>query len=141
MAATNDVHYHHPARRELQDVLTCVREKCTIQTAGFRLHPNAERHLKTIDEMQRLFRRYPDAIRRTQEIAEACRFSLDSLEYVYPEEITTKGRTPQEELVHLTWKGAKERLGNNIPSKTIDTINHELRFIEQKIMLHIFNRA
>jgi error-prone DNA polymerase len=132
LAATNDVHYHHPARRELQDVLTCVREKCTVQNAGFRLHPNAERHLKTIDEMHRLYRRYPDAIRRTQEIAEACQFSLDSLEYVYPEEITSEGRTPQEELVHLTWEGAKQRLGNDIPQKTIDTINHELTFIEQK---------
>lgn len=132
LAATNDVHYHHPARRELQDILTCVREKCTIHNAGFRLHPNAERHLKTIDEMHRLFLRYPNAIRRTQEISEACRFSLDSLEYVYPEEITTEGRTPQEELVHLTWEGAKQRLGDNIPKKTIDTIHHELAFIEQK---------
>jgi error-prone DNA polymerase len=59
MVATNDVHYHHPQRRQLQDVLTCIREKCTIQTAGFRLYPNAERHLKPVDEMLRLFRHYP----------------------------------------------------------------------------------
>ncbi len=88
-------------RRELQDILTCVREKCTIHNAGFRLHQNAERYLKPIDEMQRLFRHYPDAITRTQEIAEACQFSLDDLKYVYPEEITSEGRTPQEELTHL----------------------------------------
>ncbi|WP_246858815.1 PHP domain-containing protein [Chitinophaga sp. XS-30] len=94
MAATNNVHYHHPARRQLQDVLTCIREKCTIQTAGFRLFENAERHLKPIHEMHRLFRQYPDALRQTQEIAQACRFSLDSLQYVYPEEITSEGRTP-----------------------------------------------
>ena len=62
MVATNDVHYHHPIRRELQDVVTCIREKCTIYNAGFRLHPNAERYLKPIDEMERLFRQYPDAI-------------------------------------------------------------------------------
>ena len=72
LVATNDVHYHHPFRRELQDVLTCVREKCTIHNAGFRLHANAERYMKDTDEMIRLFRQYPDAIRRTQEIAEAC---------------------------------------------------------------------
>ena len=66
MLATNDVHYHHPLRRELQDVVTCVREKCTIHNAGFRLHPNAERYLKPGDEMIRLFRQYPDAIRQTQ---------------------------------------------------------------------------
>jgi error-prone DNA polymerase len=62
MVATNDVHYHHPDRRELQDVVTCVREKCTIHNAGFRLHPNAERYLKPADEMLRLFRQYPDAV-------------------------------------------------------------------------------
>ncbi|HEY8967741.1 MAG TPA: PHP domain-containing protein, partial [Puia sp.] len=65
MVATNDVHYHHPMRRQLQDVLTCVREKCTIYDAGYRLHPNAERYMKPAAEMQRLFRQYPGAIRRT----------------------------------------------------------------------------
>jgi error-prone DNA polymerase len=132
MAATNDVHYHDPARRELQDILTCVREKCTIQTAGFRLHQNAERHLKSIGEMHRLFRQYPDAIRHTQEISEACRFSLDSLKYIYPEEITSEGRSPQEELVYLTWKGADEQFENKIPEKVKKTINYELEFIERK---------
>ncbi|MCK7556332.1 hypothetical protein MKQ70_15435 [Chitinophaga sedimenti] len=58
LVVTNDVHYHHPERRELQDVVTCVREKCTIYNAGYRLHPNAERYLKPIPEMQRLFRHY-----------------------------------------------------------------------------------
>ena len=69
MVATNDVHYHHPMRRELQDIVTCVREKCTIHNAGFRLHANAERYLKSINEMARLFRQYPDAIKQTQVIA------------------------------------------------------------------------
>src|SRR5690606_4687489 len=101
LVALNDVHYHVPQRRELQDILTCIREKCTIQTAGFRLHPNAERYLKPHEEMERLFRSYPDAIRQTERIAEACQFSLDELQYVYPEELTSEGRTPQEELVHL----------------------------------------
>ncbi|HEY4286514.1 MAG TPA: error-prone DNA polymerase [Puia sp.] len=131
LVATNDVHYHVPARRPLQDILTCIREKCTIQTAGFRLDRNAERHLKPIPEMLRLFRQYPDAIRRTQEIAEACRFSLDSLQYVYPQELTTEGRTPQEELAYLAWKGAKERFGEIIPEQIINNINHELSFISQ----------
>lgn len=132
LVATNDVHYHTPERRELQDVLTCIREKCTIQSAGFRLHANAERHLKPIDEMYRLFRDYPDAILRTQEIAEACQFSLDQLKYVYPEEITSGGRTPQEELQHLTWKGAREHFGENIPPKVKKDIDYELAFIERK---------
>ncbi|WP_343700658.1 error-prone DNA polymerase [Chitinophaga sp.] len=131
LAATNDVHYHHPTRRELQDVVTCVREKCTIYTAGFRLHQNSERYLKPAKEMHRLFRQYPDALRHACDIADACRFSLDSLQYVYPEEITNKGRSPQEELVALTWQGARERFGDTITSKTVDTINHELNFIKE----------
>lgn len=84
LVATNDVHYHDPGRRELQDVLTCVREKCTIHTAGFRLNQNAERFLKPVEEMYRLFNHYPEAIERSQEIAGACTFSLDELKYVYP---------------------------------------------------------
>jgi len=131
LVATNDVHYHHPSRRQLQDVLTCIREKCTINNAGYLLHQNAERHLKPKEEMLRLFRQYPDAIRRTQEIAEACRFSLDELKYKYPKEITSEGRTPQEELTHLTWIGAKEHFGENIPGKTVAAIKYELAFIEE----------
>jgi error-prone DNA polymerase len=131
LVATNDVHYHEPARRELQDVLTCTREECTIQTAGYRLHANAERHMKPVEEMRRLFRQYPDAIRRTQEITEACRFSLDTLHYVYPEELTSEGRTPQEELTVLAWEGAKERFGTAIPESVRTAIVHELGFIGQ----------
>jgi error-prone DNA polymerase len=131
LVATNDVHYDNPDRRQLQDVLTCIREKCTIYNAGFRLHENAERHLKSPDEMMRLFRHYPDAINKTNEIAEACRFTLDSLKYEYPEEITSEGRTPQEELIFLAWQGAKEKFGEVIPEKTIAAINHELGFIDQ----------
>ena len=131
MVATNDAYYHHPQRRELQDILTCVREKCTIQTAGFRLKMNAERHLKSIEEMQRLFRPYPDAIEKTLEIAELCQFSLDSLEYVYPQEIISSDREPQEELAYLTWKGAEEIFGLPLPQKVTDNINHEMKFVKE----------
>ncbi len=131
VVATNDVYYHHPSRRQLQDVVTCIREKCTIDNAGFKLFPNAERHLKTQEEMLRLFRNYPDAIAKTQEIAEACQFSLHQLKYEYPEEIITEGRTPQEEITHLAWKGAKEIFGEPLPPKVINSINHELRFIKE----------
>jgi len=132
MVATNDVHYHNRERRELQDILTCVREKCTIHNAGFRLCQNAERYLKPVSEMQRLFRQYPEAIERSGEIAGACKFSLNELQYTYPEEITSAGRTPQEELVHLTWEGAKEQFGDKITREINDTIQYELEFIERK---------
>ncbi len=132
LVATNDVHYHNRERRELQDILTCIREKCTIYNAGFRLYQNAERYLKPVQEMYRLFRQYPEAISCTQEIADACRFSLDSLQYVYPEEITSDGRTPQEELIHLTWEGARAHFGQDIPQGIKDSIAYELEFIERK---------
>lgn len=131
MVATNDVHYHNLQRRELQDIVTCVREKCTIHTAGFRLHPNAERYLKPNEEMIRLFRQYPDAIRNAQEIAEACTFSLDQLKYRYPKEITSDGRTPQEELIFLTWQGANRIFNNAIPDKVRANIEYELKFIAE----------
>jgi len=131
LVATNDVHYHNLQRRELQDIVTCVREKCTIYNAGFRLHQNAERYLKEINEMVRIFRQYPDAIQRTQEIAEACQFSLDSLKYEYPEETTYDGRTPLQELEHLAWKGAREHFGDDVPEKVKHAIRHEMAFIEE----------
>ena len=131
LVAVNDVHYHEPARRQLQDIVTCIREKCTIHTAGFRLHPNAERYLKPGKEMQRLFRHYPGAILRTQEIADACHFSLDALKYEYPEEITSEGRTPLEELRFLAWQGARQHYGNSIPEKISTAIHHEMTFIKE----------
>lgn len=131
MVATNDVHYHHPLRRELQDVVTCVREKCSIYNAGFRLHPNAERYLKPIDEMLRLFLHYPNAIEQTQVIEDACKFSLDELKYTYPKEVTNDGRTPQEELTYLAWKGAHQIFGRQIPDKITDAIKYELAFMKQ----------
>lgn len=131
LVATNDVHYHDPKRRKLQDALTCVREKCTVQTAGYKLHANAERHLKSVDEMIRLFKDYPSALKKTVEIAKACQFSLDELKYEYPHELTTDGRTAFEELEYLTWQGAKERFGDSIPDKIRTNIEGELAFVKE----------
>lgn len=131
VVATGDVHYHDPSRRELQDVLTCVREKCTIKEAGFRLHQNAERYLKPVEEMHRLFRKYPEAIHNTMEISEACTFSLDELKYVYPEEINKSGRSPQEELEYLCWKGAHEFYGEAVPEKVEKMIAYEMEFVKK----------
>lgn len=132
IVALNDIHYHNRERRELQDILTCIREKCTIYNAGFRLHQNAERYLKPTTEMYRLFRQYPDALSNTVVIAEQCRFTPDELEYVYPEEIVSPGRSPQEELFLQTWKGAEERFGKAIPEPVQQSIREELAFIERK---------
>ncbi len=109
LVATNDVLYHTPERRRLQDVLTCIREGCTIEEAGFRLAANAERHLKSPAEMTRLFRAHPDAVARSLAIVERCRFSLDELCYEYPDETAADGRTPQQRLADLAWAGAAAR--------------------------------
>ena len=131
LLATNDVLYHHPSRRVLQDVVTAIREGVTVAEAGFLLQGNAERHLKTPDEMARLFRAHPQAISNTMDIAAACRFSLDELKYEYPEEPIPKGRTPQSQLEHLSWEGAKSRYPQGIPNKVKASITKELNLIEK----------
>lgn len=130
MVAVNDVLYHAPERRPLQDVLTCIREHCTIQQAGFRLQANAERHLKTPDEMARLFKGFEAAIQRTQDVVDRCAFSLDELAYEYPEEPVPPGRTPQEHLTQLAWEGADWRYPEGIPSKVKAAIEKELGLID-----------
>jgi error-prone DNA polymerase len=129
--ATNDVHYHVPDRRPLQDVVTCIREKVTIATAGYLLNPNAERHLKSPQEMARLFERWPHAISATREFADALHFSLDELRYEYPRESVPEGRTPQQYLEHLTWEGARQRWPDGIPDKVLAQLKHELALIER----------
>ncbi len=84
LVATNDVHYHAPERRALQDVVTAIRLGCTVDELGFRRFASAERHLKEPEEMVRLFKRHPRAIERTQEIVKRCSFTLDQLTYQYP---------------------------------------------------------
>ena len=132
LLATNDVHYHDADRRQLQDILTCTREKRTIYNAGYLLCQNAERFLKPEKEMLRLFRQYPNAITNTQKIAATCTFSLDELKYVYPQEITTGGRTPDEQLAYFVWQGAKERFGATVPQKIRQSIEYELDFMKRK---------
>ena len=127
---TNDVLFHEPGRRLLQDVVTCVREHCTTDSVGFRRERHADRYLKAPEEMTRLFHAYPEALARTLELAERCRFSLSELEYQYPNEVSEPGVTPQATLEHLTWAGAEERYPDGVPDKVVRTLRHELRLIE-----------
>jgi error-prone DNA polymerase len=131
MVATNDIHMHDPQRRVLADVLTCIREKCTIDEAGYRLFANAERHLKPGHEMAQLFSTYPHAVARTVEIAGRCRFSLDELRYEYPDEVVDEGQTPQQTLVRLAWEGAENRYPAGVPDKVKAQIEHELVLIDE----------
>ena len=129
LVAVGDCLYHHPSRKPLQDVLTCIREKCTIAEAGYRLQANAERHLKAPAEILRLYRGYESAVARTLEIAGRCRFSLDELRYDYPDEPYEPFASPQEALTAHTWAGAAERYPAGIPDKVKAQIGHELELI------------
>jgi error-prone DNA polymerase len=131
LVATNAVLYHAPHRRPLQDVLTAIREKCTIADAGFRLEANAEQHVKSAKDMARLFAGHEDALRRSIEIAQACTFSLDELKYEYPDEPVPEGKTPQSHLEDLTWEGAAWRFPHGIPEKVRDTLLKELALIAE----------
>jgi error-prone DNA polymerase len=131
LLATNDVHYHAPERRPLQDVMSCIREKVTLAQAGYILDANAERHLKSPAEMARLFARWPHAIAATRAFADAIDFSLDELKYEYPRESVPEGRTPQEQLEHLTWIGASRHWPEGVPPKIIAQLKHEFALIEK----------
>jgi len=129
MVATNDVLYHGPERRPLQDVMTCIREGCTITEAGFKLEANAERHIKTPAEMARLFERWPQAVERTMEIVERIGFDLGDLKEQYPDEPVPPGKTAMQHLTDLTWAGAAWRYPNGVSPKVADQLREELRLI------------
>jgi error-prone DNA polymerase len=134
LVAVNEVFYHAPERRPLADIVTCVREKCTLAEAGLKLAVNAERDIKPAAEMTRLFRDFPDAVARTVEIAEACRFSLGELKYEYPDEPVPEGKTAQQHLEDLTWAGArqrypKEQYPEGIPGEVQKRLADELTLI------------
>ncbi len=140
LLATNEVLYHHPARRPLQDVLTCIREKTTIEVIGKRLEANAERHLKPADEMARLFRDFPNAIRETLRFADRISFSLDQLKYQYPDEPVPPGKTAQQHLEDLTWAGVDKYFGgvDKIAPTLRATLNKELALIAELNYAHYF---
>jgi error-prone DNA polymerase len=138
LLATNEVLYHHPARRPLQDVLTCIREKTTIEAIGRRLEANAERHLKPADEMARLFRDLPEAIAETMRFAGRIGFSLDQLRYQYPDEPVPPGKTAQQHLEDLTWAGVKKHFPDGPDDALRTTLRKELALIAELNYAHYF---
>ncbi|TAY75172.1 error-prone DNA polymerase [Rhizobium ruizarguesonis] len=127
---TNDVLFHEPSRRQLQDVVTCIRTRTTIDDVGFERERHADRFLKPPEEMERLFPRYPEALARTMEIVERCKFSMEELTYQYPEEALIPGKSAQQSLEHYTWEGVKVRYPEGLPEHVEKTIRHELALIE-----------
>jgi error-prone DNA polymerase len=129
LLATNDVHYHVPEKRPLQDVMTAIRHKTTVAKAGHLLHANAERHLKSPAEMIALFARWPHAIAAAREVADACGFNLDELKYEYPRRAYPDGMAAQQYLAEQTWKGAARRYPDGLPDKVKATLDYELGVI------------
>jgi error-prone DNA polymerase len=129
LLATNHVLYHAPQRRPLHDVMTAIRHKTTVAAAGHLLRPNAERHLKSPEEMVSLFGRWPHAIAAARDLADACMFSLDELRYEYPEETCPKELEPQDYLEELTWEGAARRYPDGLPQAVRETLERELALI------------
>jgi error-prone DNA polymerase len=138
LLATNEVLYHHPARRPLQDVLTCIREKTTIDAIGRRLEANAERYLKPSREMARLFRDLPEAITETMRFAGRISFSLDQLKYQYPDEPVPPGKTAQQHLEDLTWAGVEKYFNGEIDETLRATLGKELALIAELKYAHYF---
>ncbi|MGO1120085.1 error-prone DNA polymerase [Rhodovibrionaceae bacterium A322] len=129
--ALGEVIMHHPGRKAVADVLTAIRHHCTIDEVGWRLLANGEQHLKAPAEVARLFRADPQAVARSLEIVERCTFSLEELRYEYPRELGQDGRSPQEELILQTWKGAANRYPLGVPDKVRKTLEYELELIGQ----------
>jgi error-prone DNA polymerase len=127
---TNDVLYHAPDRRMLQDVVTCIRHGVTIDELGDR-REHGDRYMKPPEEMRRLFPRNPEAVARTIEIAARCRFDLGELSYQYPEERDDPTLTPQETLEKLVWEGAETRYPEGVPESVRASLRHELGLIEK----------
>ncbi len=138
LLATNDVHYHAPERRPLQDVMTAIRHKTTVARAGHLLHGNAERYLKPPETMCHLFARWPHAIRAAREVADACNFNLEELRYEYPEEIYPDGMTPQQFLEHSVWEGSKARYPDGLPESVRETLHRELALIAKLDLARYF---
>ncbi|MDP1730371.1 MAG: error-prone DNA polymerase [Devosia sp.] len=132
LIAVNDVLYHAPERRVLQDAVTCIRQHLNIFVAGRRLEKNAERHLKTPQEMGRLFREHAEAVAETQKLISRIVFKLDDLKYNYPEETVGNGESAQETLERLTWEGAARRYPEGVPDEIKCSLWSELCLIAYK---------
>lgn len=129
--ATGDILYHAPERRPLQDVVTAIREKVTIDALGFRRERFMDRCLKSPQEMERRFALFPDAIAASADIAGACRFDLAEIRYQYPYEQVMEGRSAQEALAQLTEDAAKAMFPDGLPAPYRRQIDHELRLIDR----------
>ena len=136
LVAAGDVHMHAPERRALQDTLTAIRHRCTLAAAGHRLHPNGERHLRSYEQLLKIYPR--ELLDETLHIAQRCEFSLSELRYRYPRELVPQGLDASQHLRNLTEKGMKARWPNGVPEKIRAVIEKELALIKRLQYEHFF---
>jgi len=138
LIAVNDALYHAPEQRDLQDVVTCIREHLVLEQSGTRLQANAERHLKDAGEMTRLFRDAPEAIVQTLRFTDRINFTLDQLGQRYPREPVPRGKTPDRHLRDLTEAGLTWRYPAGVPPNILALAEKELAFIADSRIAHYF---
>ncbi|GLK50077.1 error-prone DNA polymerase [Brevundimonas intermedia] len=138
LLAVNDVLYHDAGQRDLQDVLTCIREGVTLETAGRRLEENAERRLKPSHEMARLFADAPAAVAETQDVLERVGFDLEHIRYNYPEEPIPPGWSPQDWLRHLVERNLDQKYPQGVPQKVRTDLDKELAYIRERDLAPYF---
>ena len=107
--ATNNVHYHLPTRRPLQDVMVAIRNRMTLDEARHLLKPNSEYQLKDAAAMRAVLGAYPDALAAGYEIAQQCDVSLDFKKVRFPGFTVPAGETPFSHLYQLVQAGARQR--------------------------------
>ncbi len=130
MVAVGDVLMHHASRRQMADVLTCMRDHISIDDIGTRALANAERRIKSGRDMARLFRNHLGALRRTLEIADRCSFDLGELSYEYPHE-DVNGETPQNRLERLAREGLVRRYPDGAPARATELLDKELAVVKE----------
>ena len=138
LIATNDALYATPDDRPMQDILTCIREGVTIQSAGRRLAPNAERHLKHPGEMARLFAGCPEAIAATVDLLGCVSFTLDDIRYEYPHEPVPNGWHPQAWLEHLVGEGGRRYFPDGLPPAYRKQLGEEFDLIRERNYAYYF---
>jgi error-prone DNA polymerase len=131
LVAAPEVLYHVPARRMLQDVLTCIRQGTTLREAGTRLFPNDRHALMTDGEFAALYADSPELISASRDVADRCSFSMEELVYRYPDEAVPRGFTTAAWLRHITREGARDRYHGSIPESARSLLEKELALIEE----------
>ncbi len=131
LVASGNVLYHRPERMIAQDCVTAIRLGITIDQVSAYRPANSQRHMRSLASLQRAYLAIPDALERSVELADRCKFRLDELRYEYPHELAPAGLTPFAYLKRLVWEGAKRRYPAGVPQRIIDMLRHEMQLIEE----------